>query len=276
MGAGLLRIQDERYSHLRRRNSSSSSKQSPVRLTFVCIGFLVLMAWLALPRLTSAHAKLIESDPLSGAVLTEPPTSIKLSFTEDVGLEFSAARLLDSSRTEYEVGALSHDGANTATMVAPMPDDLPNGSYTLIWRVVSGIDGHLTIGTVTFHVGPIDPNQTPLDTTTLPQDESYTSATETPDPLRWLVRALILAAATLLLGGSVFTVLVIEPSAVESGDGGNVLWKSAGVRFAGIASVAALVLLAGLAFDLVAQVGLITSTDYLGALGRGETMLALL
>jgi len=86
----------------------------------------------------------------------------------------------------------------------------------------------------------------------------------------------MLVAATLLLGGSVFTVLIIEPSAVESGDAGSALWKSAGVRFAGIASVAAVILLVGLVFDLVAQVGLITSTDYSGALGRGDTMLALL
>jgi copper transport protein len=254
------------------------SMQRPIRLLCALLPIIVLAVWLAWPRLTLAHAKLISSEPASGAVLDSPPATVKLYFTEDVGLEFSTARLLDRTRKEHIVGTLAHEGANTASLVVPLPQDLADGGYTLIWRVVSGIDGHLTLGTLSFHIGPIDPNQEPFDPA-LPtgvDGDSFTTATETPDPLRWLVRAALLAAATLLLGGSIFTVLVIEPSATDSGQAGDALWRSAGVHFAGIAAWAAAILILALALDLLAQVALITGTDYLGAAGRGDTMLTLL
>lgn len=249
------------------------------RVGFIIASFIsvLALAWLGVPRLAFAHAKLISSEPPNGTQLDIAPTSLKLLFTEDVGLDFSTARLLDSAGKEYEVGGLSHDGANTASLVVALQPDLGNGTYTLIWRVVSGIDGHLTLGTLVFRVGPAGQNEAPL-VPTVPGVgyESYSSADQAPDAIRWAIRALILAAATLLLGGSIFTVLVVEPTAAEAGQDGSTLWRASGLRYAGIAAWAALVLVLALIIDLLAQVALIAGTDYLGALGKTDTMLTLL
>lgn len=248
------------------------------RLSIVLLIAIVLSALLIMPGRALAHSEVIRSDPASGAVLDSAPTQLKLYFTEDVGLEFSSAILLDRARKEYTIGGLAHDGADTASLLVPIDQSLPNGSYTLVWRVVSGIDGHLTLGTLPFHVGPVDPNEAPAEIIQ-PEDlgsVEYSISSENPDPFRWAVRAVILAAAILLLGGSVFTVLVVEPAASDFGQPGEVLWRSSGVRFAGIAASVAAVLLIGLAFDLVAQVALVTNTDFLGALGKGDTISLLL
>ncbi len=254
----------------------------PIRwsLFSLCTLFVasLVVAWLALPALAFAHAELYRSDPRNGAVLDTPPAEAKLYFTEDVGLEFSSAVLYDRSQKEYPTGTLTHSGSDTASMVVPLPQDIPNGAYILIWRVISGVDGHLTLGTVSFNVGPVDPNEPPINSTFAQRvgNGELSADSDNADPFRWVVRAWVLAAATLLLGGSVFTVLIIEPSAAESDQEGETLWRAAGARFAGVAAGVAAGLIAGLVFDLLAQVALIGNTDLLAALSQGDTLLTLL
>jgi len=44
----------------------------------------ILLALLLAPVRASAHAELVESDPADGAVLTEAPAAVTLTFTESV------------------------------------------------------------------------------------------------------------------------------------------------------------------------------------------------
>ncbi|HEX2064272.1 MAG TPA: copper resistance CopC family protein [Acidimicrobiales bacterium] len=112
----------------------------------------VAVALVALAAPAGAHALLQRSDPLDGARLDEPPAAVTLEFTEPPEPALSAISVLDRSGAELQEGKAS-----------PLPDDplalrvnlppLEQGVYTVVWRVVSQVDGHPTAGTFAFGVG---------------------------------------------------------------------------------------------------------------------------
>src|SRR5207248_4946843 len=89
-----------------------------------------LLIWLAFPYAALAHSRLLSSDPVAGSVLDSPPTQIQMSFSEGVGLEFSYIKLLDRSRAELPVGALSHQGGDPTQVSAGIGTTLRPGTYT--------------------------------------------------------------------------------------------------------------------------------------------------
>ena len=97
----------------------------------------------------SAHAELVASNPANGARLDAPPRTVTMTFTESVTLVDGSIRLVDSAGSTVPVEAPAVEGH---TVTSPMPDDLPRGSYTVIWRVVSS-DGHPVAGAFSFGIG---------------------------------------------------------------------------------------------------------------------------
>ena len=106
---------------------------------------------LAAPVLASAHADLVSSDPASGATLATAPTEIRLTYSEAPDPGVSAVDLLSSGGATLRTGTPTLDGATT--LVVPIADPLPDGVYTVSWRVVSADDGHVTAGAFPFGVG---------------------------------------------------------------------------------------------------------------------------
>jgi copper transport protein len=99
-----------------------------------------------------AHASLSRSFPSPGAVLAQAPGEIRLWFTEPVELAFSRITLLtpDGARLPLEDTALAPEDPHQ--LYAPLPP-LPDGVYTVDWRVVSAADGHSTSGSFAFTIG---------------------------------------------------------------------------------------------------------------------------
>jgi copper transport protein len=99
-----------------------------------------------------AHANLRSSEPANGAVLQTAPTSVILRFTEVPEPKLALIRVLDSDGTAYERGkpeAVPGDDLALRQAVA----SLPQGVFTVAWRVVSRTDGHATAGAFAFGVG---------------------------------------------------------------------------------------------------------------------------
>lgn len=94
----------------------------------------------------SAHDQLISTDPPDGAMLDTAPSSVGLTFSEDV-LDISTTVVVDGPNGPVPTTP-SVDGT---TVSAPLPADLPDGAYTVTWRVVSS-DGHPVQGTFGFTV----------------------------------------------------------------------------------------------------------------------------
>lgn len=109
---------------------------------------VVLVAW-AGPA--SAHAQLETTSPAAGAVLAEPPSVVRLSFSEPVEISLGAVRVYDSNADRVDDGGARNDGGDT--VVQPL-GDLADGSYVVTWRVVS-TDGHPVHGAFTFQVGDV-------------------------------------------------------------------------------------------------------------------------
>src|SRR5690606_29604073 len=109
----------------------------------------VLLVWVA-PAL--AHASLERSDPPANAILMEPPEAIRLWFTEPLEPEFSMIRLLDASGNPVDLPSGEVDAADPRQLILHS-GDLPDGVYTVDWRVLSAYDGHSTMGSFAFSIG---------------------------------------------------------------------------------------------------------------------------
>ncbi|MBM3451134.1 MAG: hypothetical protein FJX78_09195 [Armatimonadetes bacterium] len=114
-----------------------------------------------------AHAVLVRASPPSGAALDRGPREISLRFSEPIDRRVSAIDIHDAGgRAEIPRSSVA---ANGLTLSAPLPQ-LPRGMYTVRWRVLSAVDGHVTSGFYLFAVGPASPEAFRASAGTKPDD----------------------------------------------------------------------------------------------------------
>ena len=101
-----------------------------------------------------AHAGLESSDPAAGSSVPASPRHIVLVFSEDPDAELSLVRVLDATgATVPGVSApQTVPGEGLRLRVTPARP-LADGVYTVNWRVVSAVDGHVEKGAFAFGVG---------------------------------------------------------------------------------------------------------------------------
>ncbi|HEY9411440.1 MAG TPA: copper resistance CopC family protein [Jiangellaceae bacterium] len=93
----------------------------------------------------TAHNTLISSSPEDGSTATTQPGVVELTFDQPVQNRFAQVAVVDPDERTYQSGDPEIVGATVTQAV----DDLPDGEYTIAYRVVSA-DGHPVSGTVTF------------------------------------------------------------------------------------------------------------------------------
>ncbi|GIK63200.1 MAG: hypothetical protein BroJett018_09940 [Chloroflexota bacterium] len=116
----------------------------------IFIGMIGAALWMATSA--QAHANLYHSNPAANAVLEESPAEIRLWFTEALEADFSSFSLRDREGIVIETSPSQLDSAD-AHQLFMRPDPLPDGLYTVSWRVVSSADGHQTRGSFVFTIG---------------------------------------------------------------------------------------------------------------------------
>ena len=97
-----------------------------------------------------AHTRLTATTPANDAVLGTSPALVTLRFSEPVETAFGSVRVYDGEARRVDDGRT----------IRPSPDELavgvdrelPKGTYTVAWRVVSA-DAHPIHGAFVFHVG---------------------------------------------------------------------------------------------------------------------------
>ena len=100
-----------------------------------------------------AHALLERSYPAAGTSVPRAPHVLLLYFTEAPEPSLSTVSLLDSSgQTVPGVGKPTPGPGNARELRATLPP-LADGVYTVNWRTVSKVDGHVTGGSFAFGVG---------------------------------------------------------------------------------------------------------------------------
>src|SRR6476620_4039294 len=114
---------------------------------------MVAAAWILLTASgASAHADLVASTPVAGEHLDRGPAAVTLRFTEPVTLVPAGVRLLDSSGRAVNRGPASRVADHPEQVTLPLPANLADGNYLVVWRVVS-LDSHPIAGSFLFSVG---------------------------------------------------------------------------------------------------------------------------
>jgi copper transport protein len=99
-----------------------------------------------------AHAALRGSAPAASALLDHPPREVVLTFSERPDPSLSAIEVLDQhGRHVTEADPKAVPGAPLRLRLG-LPH-LEDGVYTVSWRALSAVDGHLTSGAFAFGVG---------------------------------------------------------------------------------------------------------------------------
>lgn len=122
-------------------------------MTVQWIAVLLVCAGWAAPA--AAHARLVRSDPLAGAVLRSPPRVVRLVFQEELAARGSFVAVVDvrGRRVDDGGGGLDLMDLDRRTLIARLRP-LGPGRYTVRWQATSADDGYTARGQYTFTVRP--------------------------------------------------------------------------------------------------------------------------
>jgi copper transport protein len=139
-----------------------------------------------------AHALVKASDPRDGAILDRAPPQVTITFTERPDPALSIIHVLDAQGNEVQQGSAAVVGGQPLELrVAVKP--VGKGVYTVTWRAVSKVDGHVTAGSFSFGVGVSPAEVTRAGGTSVP-------STPPPSPVAAAGRWGLYAGLALLVG----------------------------------------------------------------------------
>ncbi len=190
-----------------------------MRVRWGAAGILALLGAVLLAPGADGHALLRRSDPAAGAVLQRSPNAVMLEFTEQPEPTLSVVHVLDTAGRQVEQRPAEPVPGQPLELKVTL-HSLPQGAYTVSWRTVSRVDGHVTGGAFAFGVGV---------TPSAAQQPSVTSPP--PSPLGVAARWGLYAGLSGLLGAAwVWTLALPELPAT----GPRYLWSAWALAAAGI------------------------------------------
>lgn len=187
------------------------------------VALLAVGAILAMPQpRADGHALLRRADPENGATLQPSPAALTLTFTEEPEPAFSSIRVLNAAGQAVSQGAPQPVGGSPDSLRLPLPA-LPTGVYTVTWRTMSRIDGHVTGGVLAFGVD-VTPASVPAPDT----------GTSSPSPLDTVVRWLFYAGLAGLMGCAWVWTAVLPDAAAGSWRAPWLAWTAAALGVIGL------------------------------------------
>jgi len=200
-----------------------------------------------------AHANQINSSPAPNAELESSPSRIIVWYSEPIEESFSVVTVLNSAAERVDLDDSARDPSEPSAMSVGLPP-LENGTYTVVWKNLSSVDGHKVIGSFIFAVG--EPLSAGAQIAAVEQPLLQTVA----DPwLRWLV----FLTAAIVIGGLAFELLIGIP--VVYGDSAKDSWQAAGVAasaaWSRLATVALGVLLLAMLGQLLQQASVLSGNS---------------
>ena len=122
-----------------------------MRRVLVLVGLVAAGLLLSGPA-AHAHALVQSSTPANGDVLDTSPPAVLIRFTEPPDRGLSQIRVFDATGTAVTTEPVEGIPGQPRALRAPLPE-LAEGTYTVSWRVLSTVDGHITTGSFAFGVG---------------------------------------------------------------------------------------------------------------------------
>jgi copper transport protein len=170
------------------------------------VSTLILLFVVGQAGLALAHANLVRSEPVAGAVLSQAPARVLLEFSENLDLNTSSVELTDVKSQVVVKGPGETDPASPRMLMLPLPA-LPDGVYSAVWQARSAADGHFTQGSVSFSVGVSAPRAS-----FLPRPGAPEPGTTLPPVADTVLRWLGFLAVAVGLGSVLFGPLVWRPA----------------------------------------------------------------
>ncbi|MBI1729044.1 copper resistance protein CopC [Candidatus Acetothermia bacterium] len=171
-----------------------------MQMRIVGLSILLALAWL-FPAIAWAHAFVTNTDPPQGAVLDAAPSALKITYSEAIEPKFSTFTLYDGQGNKLPDPTIEiqPDGVNVTLHL----NLLDKGTYTLAWKAISRVDGHLTKGVYPFSIG-------------VPGVAGSATSSDSPgsgqsiNPVEAVVRWLEFLMIMVIVGGLFFSLLVLR------------------------------------------------------------------
>ncbi len=176
-------------------------------LVLAALAQAIVLALAAAPRAVFAHAELARAEPAVDAIVAASPTRVTLWFTEEPELRYSEIQLVDRAGRRLDRGDLRAEPSDRLALSVGVPE-LGPGSYGVIWRALSAVDGHITRGSFTFTVGL---DQVPTEVSMGIGDGSSTAT-----PERVLLRLLTYVGYAGFLGAIPFLCITAIPALTQA------------------------------------------------------------
>lgn len=215
---------------------------------FLRIGIVLALIVLAV-NVVSAHAKLVRANPAPNTVLGNAPSQVQLWYDEPLELNFSEVQVFDANRQRVDTGELQAVAGDAYSVLVPLKA-IGDGTYTVIWKVLSSADGHITRGVFAFGVGNT------AGVVSAPIDSGTSSAASELTPLSAVVRWVSLLSLLALVGGFVFRFFLLERS-LEQVDANKHARKIGYTRWLQLTAFAFVLFFVGVFGELALQVNLI-------------------
>jgi copper transport protein len=169
------------------------------------LAVVALVASLAIPAAVAAHARLRTASPGQGATLGAAPSKVELTFSEKPDAGLTSIKVLDAGGRDHVDGPVTASGDPALSVSVPL-GELPDGAYTVSWRTVSAVDGHISAGSYVFGVGQAPPSA--------PPDNPSGGASESGSPPAIAARVILYLGLLLLIGAAWVALAVVRrPSA---------------------------------------------------------------
>jgi copper resistance protein C len=111
---------------------------------------LVCATMLGLQSQAWAHAFLDHAEPKVGSTVTNSPAKVKIWFTQELEPAFSSIQVQNAQGKEMDKKDAHLDAKDRSLLEVSLPQ-LPSGTYTVTWHVVS-VDTHRTQGRFEFTI----------------------------------------------------------------------------------------------------------------------------
>ncbi|MDE2869125.1 MAG: CopD family protein [Chloroflexota bacterium] len=157
------------------------------RLALAVLAALTALALVAAPA--GAHANLVRSSPSPGTAVDPAPPVVYAEFSEAIDLGYSSLEVLDANGQPVTTGPTEPDPTTPTAMLVPV-GELADGTYVVVWRTLSVVDGHVIRGSFAFGVGePVAP------------DVAVAVASIESSPAAAVSRWLLFVGVAVLIGG---------------------------------------------------------------------------
>lgn len=210
--------------------------------------FSALLLTLFVVSSVSAHGKLVKANPAPGSSVGAAPSQVQLWFDEPPELSFSEVQVLNAQKQRVDTGSLQIAPNDNLSLIMPLKG-VADGTYTVVWKILSQADGHITRGVYAFNVGNVaGPATTPIDT--------GTPTTYGANPLSATARWLSLLSLLALVGAFFFRAFLLNRS-LDAVDATNTTRRIAETRWLQIVTVAFVVFFISNLAELALQAQLI-------------------